>query len=495
MVVFVVNLIINFFLSPYIVKELGVEANGYVTLAYNFVSYASLATIALNSMAGRFITVNVYQDDMQAANKYYTAVTLGNFLLSLMLLIPGFFCVFYLENFINIPSRLVWDVKILFSLVFINYLISVAFSSWNTATFVTNKLYIHSLYTMQAQLLRIFITFSLFSLFQPSVYFLGISTLTATFWNTMSSRYYKNKLMPTIRMKFSNFNFSYLLELVSSGIWNTISQVGNLLLSGLDLLLANLFVGAEEMGMLSLAKTLPIVITQLSNTLRSIFTPTLTIKYAKGDIEGVKSELKKGMKLTGTILTIPLVLLIVFGNEFYSLWLPGQNAQVLQIASILTCMGMIFTSGTQVLYNIFTVVNRINVDSILIVISGGLSVIVTYLLLKTTDLGIYAIAGTSSVFMLLRNMAYTVPFAAKYLDLKWYTFFPEVGLSVISVFLLALIGYGIQSIFEVNSWITLFLAASLTGIIGICINIFILLNRIERDYLFSLVKNKVHLKK
>lgn len=55
--VLITNVIISFFLSPYIVKHIGVEANGFVTLANNFVTYANLIVTALNSMAARFITV------------------------------------------------------------------------------------------------------------------------------------------------------------------------------------------------------------------------------------------------------------------------------------------------------------------------------------------------------------------------------------------------------------------------------------------------------
>ena len=48
------GLLISFFLSPYIVRTIGVEANGFVSLAANFTSYATLVVMALNNMAGRF---------------------------------------------------------------------------------------------------------------------------------------------------------------------------------------------------------------------------------------------------------------------------------------------------------------------------------------------------------------------------------------------------------------------------------------------------------
>ncbi|HEX3026780.1 MAG TPA: hypothetical protein VHR42_06090, partial [Clostridia bacterium] len=48
-----ISLAVNFFLSPFIVRHLGEEANGFMQLANNFVTYASLLTLAFNSMASR----------------------------------------------------------------------------------------------------------------------------------------------------------------------------------------------------------------------------------------------------------------------------------------------------------------------------------------------------------------------------------------------------------------------------------------------------------
>lgn len=57
----IIQLIVNFFLSSYIVCTLGEEANGFTQLANNFVTYATLITLAFNSMSGRFISVSYHQ--------------------------------------------------------------------------------------------------------------------------------------------------------------------------------------------------------------------------------------------------------------------------------------------------------------------------------------------------------------------------------------------------------------------------------------------------
>lgn len=50
-ITYVVSFFTGLFLSPYIVKNVGVDAYGFVSLADSFVSYASLSGIALNALA------------------------------------------------------------------------------------------------------------------------------------------------------------------------------------------------------------------------------------------------------------------------------------------------------------------------------------------------------------------------------------------------------------------------------------------------------------
>ena len=73
-----VSLAISFVLSPIIIDKLNYEAYGFMTLANDFVSYANIAAMALNSMAGRFITVSLTKGDYDNANKYFNSTMYAN---------------------------------------------------------------------------------------------------------------------------------------------------------------------------------------------------------------------------------------------------------------------------------------------------------------------------------------------------------------------------------------------------------------------------------
>ena len=99
-VAFVVNMGISFFLSPYVIEHVGVDAYGFVSLANNFVNYASIITLALNSMAGRFITIAIHKGNKEEANKYFNSVLLANIIICFVLLIyviKDFFWIYFIS--------------------------------------------------------------------------------------------------------------------------------------------------------------------------------------------------------------------------------------------------------------------------------------------------------------------------------------------------------------------------------------------------------------
>ena len=63
-----VNIIISFFMTPYLIRVLGKEAYSFYPIANNFVQYMGIITVALNSMASRFITIELAKGNDYKAN-------------------------------------------------------------------------------------------------------------------------------------------------------------------------------------------------------------------------------------------------------------------------------------------------------------------------------------------------------------------------------------------------------------------------------------------
>jgi len=479
-IVFTINTGINLLLSPFIVRTLGVSANGYIQLANNFITYASLVTIALNSMSSRFITVEYHQKNINKAKEYYTSVFIGNIVILIISLIISIIILAYLPDLITIPQDMVISVKVLFATIFLNYFITIGTPDWSVVAFATGKVYIQSIANILSNIIKAIIIVIMYSFLPTNLFFVGVAATAATIALKLYMFYKKSKLLPELTIERKSIKFDAIIELISSGIWNTVNQVGILLSQGLDLLISNIMLGSAEMGILSLVKMFPTLMSSFSSTLMSVFAPNLTIYYAKQQKEKLISEIYKASKLSTCILTLPFTWFMCFGTSFFRLWVPSQNAEELQILSIISCIGLVFTMGIQVLYQIFTTVNKLKLNSLVFLVTSFLSFTFTIILVNYTDLGLIAICGISSFFNILKNLFFVVPFSAKYLGLKSNTFYPLVFQSIRVVSVLLVTGFFLSKLLIVNSWITLLLSIVLFGGLGLLINFFTLLNENER---------------
>ncbi|MBO4403628.1 MAG: MATE family efflux transporter [Bacteroidales bacterium] len=490
-VVVAINVAINFLLSPFIVEHLGVEANGYITLANNFVSYIALVTMALNSMAGRFILIDYRKNNLQSVNEYYSSVLLGDWFLAAVFLVPMILFVIFIDRVINVPGNYLADTRILFAIVFVNYLVHLCLPIWGTSTYCTNNLYLRSLKNAVSSVVRAVAIYLLFLLFAPHSYYVAIAaSLMSVVAILMDYAFYK-RLMPELKWRVKDFRMKKVWELVSSGIWNTLSQCGNLLLEGLDILIANIFINPVMSGVLALSKVIPNMINQITGTVAATYGPRLTYLYADGKYKEMETEVKNDIMIVSFLANIPIGIFFVFGSDFFSLWVPSQNAHVLALLSSLTLVGMLFAGISQCFVNIFGIVNKLRLNSIVLIGTGLLNVLLVYLLLKNTDLGVYAIAAVSSVITVLRLFLFTAPYAARCINASGWRFgsylLRGAGYAVVPV----VCGLLIKLIPIANTWFTLLLLMSVTAVMGLLINFCVFLNKHQRVAILKLV----HIKK
>ena len=73
---FCVQFGINFFLTPYIINELGSETYSFIPLTNNIVSYTNILTAAFYSMTARFIAIESTRGNDEKANVFFNSALL-----------------------------------------------------------------------------------------------------------------------------------------------------------------------------------------------------------------------------------------------------------------------------------------------------------------------------------------------------------------------------------------------------------------------------------
>ena len=472
-VTFVVGLGIAFFFTPFLTDTVGEEAYGFVSLGNNVINYITILTVALNSVAGRFITIEYHQGKKKEANEYFSSVLMAN-----IAIIPVILAV-------AVPVIL---NALLFFFILFNFIITLISTVYNVATFITNRLYLSSIANIVTALLRVFLMCLLFGMLPPNVAYIGIVTCICTFVGLVMNMYYTRLLVPDIRLKKCYVHWIKVKELISAGMWNSISRLSQVLSDGLDLVITNIWISAYLMGELSIAQQIPTYISTLTNTLINLFSPNLTMYYAKDDTEAVVKELKLSMKFSSFFVNIIFCILVIFGKYFMQLWVPNQDVNLIYSLLVVIMMSLLVSGVTTSLNNVFLVTNRLKVNSIFWLIISFTNVLLVFIFLNTTSLGIYAVAGVSKVTGILGNLIFVPLYACKCLKIKWNTFYPIIFRYIGTTFIMMIVFFGIKRLYVLPiNWITFFVVCVIAGFAGCIVNFFVLLNHTER----SIMKNKI----
>ena len=171
------------------------------------------------------------------------------------------------------------------------------FNVYIVSPFIKNRLDVTSVRNLISNLMRAAVILILFGFSSSHLWYIGCSSLICGIYLVIANVKIKNKLTPELGVKFGNFDFDKVITLLSSGVWNLIGKLGDLLQRGLDLLFANWFINAVAMGILSITTQIPFIILSVLGLFTSSFAPSLTKDFAQGDKNAMLNEVFKSIRI------------------------------------------------------------------------------------------------------------------------------------------------------------------------------------------------------
>ena len=493
-VAFVVNLGINFFLTPFVVEKLGIESYGFLGLSYDIIGYAGLITIALNSMAGRFITIKYQEGNICDANKYFSSVFFSNVILSGVCFLMLGIVLIFMDSFFNIPSHLVWDVKLLFGLSIFTTIVGLLTNVFAIATFIKNRLDLSSIRQIIGNVIRATLMILLFGLLPAHLWYYGVVGVAVTIYITITNLKFTKELTPELHLDIRNYDWNKVKVVLSSGVWNLISKLGEILGRGLDLLIANLCIGAVEMGLFAITRNVPFLILSLFQTISAVFAPVFTISFAKKEYGELMNEFNKSIRILCVFATIPLVFLYIYGDAFYSLWMPSQDPFQLQLLTVLGTIALPFTLPLESLWNIFTITNKLKYSTIF-TLSTNLVVfaivMTSMFIFESHTARLLVLASTRSICGLVRGVVFLPMYGAHCLGIAKGYFYGVILKSIFCMTLCFVLGFLFRLIFQPKAWSGFIVAGIVLSLVCVIVASVVILTKDDR----RLIKVKIlHLK-
>lgn len=445
------GILLSFFLTPYIVETLGKEAYGFFPLSNSFIMYAAVITTALNSMSSRFITISLEKNEEDNVQTYFTSVFFGNLIISLFVILFGTAFCYFIHYFLAIPVGLIPDVRLLFVFVFLGLIVNLTSSVFSVSAFALNRFDKLALINIGVNVIKLLIIFILFYFFSPKLYFLGLASLCSSIYFFYKNYRLTKKILPQVSISISSFSWASLYVLLGAGVWNSVMALSNVINTQVDLLIANRFFGASEMGVLSLTKIIPSAVQLLLGVVVPLFLPDLLKAYANNDAEEMKFGLRFSFKAIFIVCMIPLSIFFVYGLDFFKLWLPTEDHNQLYLLSIITLIPFVIHATIETIHHVFVITNKLKWASFWGIFISCFSFLLVILLSAFSNFGLYSIPLATLITGVLSHLTFTPWYAAKCLNESPYFFYRQILLGLLRFGLLIGIGMLWKSLHLINT--------------------------------------------
>lgn len=463
------TIFISFILTPYLITTIGKEAYSFYPMANSFVNYMSIVVNALNAVANRYISISIVEKKNEEANRYFSSTFFSNLLMSSILLVPMLIVIIFIDKILNVPINLIAAVRILFSFTFASMLVNISTAVFGVATYATNRVDLRSYRELIAAICRILLFLVIFSLCTPNLAYIGIIAFIVAILNLVIQVIYTKKLVPDLIISKKYFSINYIKTILKSGTWNVLNQLGNMMLSGSTLLLANILCGAEAGGDYSIIQTVPAFINGIISMLVGVFAPIMMHHYATKDINSLLNEVKKAQMLIGIVCCSVIAVFIGLSMEFFQLWVPTENARYLSLISAIAIIPHVIISSVWPISNLNVIIDKLKVPAIYLLVSGLLNIVGAILSCRVYGGDLIILVMICSIIQVVWTLFFIPIYPCKYFKISRIYFYPIVIATLIGTVIGVVVTIYIKHFFIIESWIMLFTVGIVCGIVTIII--------------------------
>lgn len=481
LIAMVISLGINYLITPYVTKQLGIGAYSYVTIITNIISFFTVITYTLNSMVGRFYTI-AYNESEKKSNQYISTAFFSCIALAIILFPVILFMTFNLDKIIIIDKELKKDVQFAFFISSMTFLLSTISSIMLTGTYAKNKLNINNTINIIANSLKGIVVFTLFYLFSAKIWFIGLGGLAQALLSIILGYICFKHFIPTVKFRIKFFKKEYAKELILAGLFNSVILLGNNLMTQVDLIVGNRFIfDTELLGKYSVVLLFSNTIRQIASALSSAFSPTTIKLYAQKKYDELVKYTNKAVSICSTILGWPVSIIASLLVAFVFVWLKQDFTQY-QYLFIIMLMSLLPNMAISQLNVLNQAMNKLKVPAIASIIAGFLNIILAIIFVKVFEWGIYGIAIASIISLTLRNLIFAPIYASIITNQKCYIYYKPLlkstGVSIIT----CILGILIRKIYLVKSLTDIIIVAIILSIEYLGIT-YCILNKNEKNEL------------
>ena len=476
MISMAVQFIQSMWVTSYVQRNMGIDAYGYVSVVVGIVNMAGIVSVALTSVCSRYIVIEMQDGNSERINCVFSTLYNSLTVIACICMLVFIGVISHITWFINVTPEYIGQVSWLMFIVAIDFSLQLIQVPFLSVFYYEERLYYSYIAIITANIAKVLAAVVIFTMWKPTIWatYVGavfVNLCALIFFNAYVKHHYS-----FISKKLVNFSFEKLREILSAGIWVSISKLAATLLSTCSTYVVNILLGAYSSGIYGTLAQLQSILSLITVTIVNVFLPEMYEKYAKREIDQLVVYTKNRIKVISIVLGFFSGGLIIYGNEFLQIWLSQEyNNWGLLIA--ISVIYLPLTYSAEMINQLLITINKTKQIALISIVAGIINVCLAVIMVEYTSLGIYGVAIAQMIVLLFRSWLIMPIYSARMLDAKWYVFCKTQASGIKSIMITILCGIGGHALFAINSWGKLIISCALTGSIS-----FVILSIIDKEF-------------
>ncbi len=426
---------------PIIIKSLGIEMFGVVGIVTSFVAYLTVITNSFSSSVSRNMIFLLQNKDINGANKEFN---------SILFLIVGIGVVFY-PILYHLSDEFVANLKIssnnliyatdLLRVVFLVFFINAIAGVLGSCYVIRERYDLQSYADLAQKLILNIVVIFLLSYWSASLNSYSIGLMLSAIVVLAFNSFNLKKLVSEIEITFSYFSLNTIRNNLSLNWWLMVNQIGALLYHQSALIIAGIFIGTAQAGILAISLTISSQIRVIATLISSVFQTKIMKFIASGEDEQAIKYFMLAIKSLSFITVVISSLYIGGSSWVLKAWLGDVKEETI-VLSVLCTSYLPLVLGLIPSWTFLMAKNDISLLGKVTFINGILNVIVSFILIKNYSLGIYATIIPFIVLLIIQNLIIVPVFLKKH-NVNIIDVYKIIALSFLFTIFLSLFTYNV----------------------------------------------------
>jgi O-antigen/teichoic acid export membrane protein len=417
----IISSVVTLWLTPYLIKHLGLAAYGVVPLIMSITPYFDLITFSITSTVGRFVAVHYNSGEFAKANNYFSSAVFSLAGLCVVLLAAVAALSAALPRIFNIPRGLESDAIWMFVFMMCSSAAMAIAGPFQAGTFLTHRFDLDNIRKVISKLLQVAVLVVCFSFVSISIKYVGLSYLAMSSFMLTAAFFLRKKLTPELKVNPRYYRLLAVRDMAQMGLWMLVDQIGTVLYVSANLFVINIVLGSEQGGRYGAIMQLGLFLFMLGGAICTVVAPVTFEYIAHGKMEELARQLRRVVKYMGLIMALPVGLVCGLAKPLLNLWLGEQFTDLWPLVWLL-----ILPLGIGIVMNPLLLVgrglNKVKLPAIVTVMGGIFNLVMSVVMAKFTNFGIFGVGLVLATETVLINIGF-IPLYAAYLVGKNRQFF------------------------------------------------------------------------